>query len=341
MLAACSGRNNTEAEAGTIAIAEPDKVAEVKVQRLKLSAFNHELLSNGKMTARRSVNLRFETAGVITRIYVRNGDRVRAGQKVAELDLFRLSNRVAQTRDGLEKAKLELQDVLIGQGYLLKDSVKIPKDVMKLARVKSGYDLAVAQADLAIYEQRHAVLIAPFNGVVANLFSRPLNTSSVTDAFCTIIDNDKLEAAFAVLENELPLISRGDRVQIEPMAVTGTVVPAVVSEINPLVDADGMVQVRALVLGNSGLVDGMNVRVSVQRQVARQMVVPKEAVVLRSGKQVLFTLKNGRAFWNYVTTGLSNSSSYTVSGETLKEGDSVIVSGNINLAHDAPVLVKR
>jgi uncharacterized protein YaiI (UPF0178 family) len=42
--------------------------------------------------------------------------------------------------------------------------------------------------------------------------------------------------------------------------------------------------------------------------------------------------------WNYVTTGLENVDSYTVE-DGLKEGDVVIVSGNINLAHEAPVSV--
>ena len=34
----------------------------------------------------------------------------------------------------------------------------------------------------------------------------------------------------------------------------------------------------------------MNVRVSVKRSVGEQLVIPKTAVVLRSGKQVVFTL---------------------------------------------------
>lgn len=343
LLMACSGENGRQAEAAdTNRMHEVDKLAEVHVKSLEPSVFHHELMSNGKLTARRHANLRFESPGVITHIFVKNGDQVSAGQKLATLDLFRLSNKVVQTQDALEKAKLELQDVLIGQGYLLQDSTRIPKDIMKLARVKSGYDLSMAQANLALYEQRHAVLKAPFDGVVANLFSRPLNTSSVTEPFCTIIDNAQLEASFAVLENEMPLINKGDRVQIEPMAINGTVVQGAIIEINPLVDANGMVQVKALVSGlKSGLVDGMNVRIRVQRPVANQLVVPKEAVVLRSGKQVLFTVKNGKAFWNYVTTGLANSSSYTVSGVVLKAGDSVIVSGNMNLAHESPVVVKR
>ena len=88
----------------------------------------------------------------------------------------------------------------------------------------------------------------------------------------------------------------------------------------------------------------MNVRVSVRRTLSEQLVIPKTAVVLRSGRQVVFTLKNGMAVWNYVQTGLENADSCVVSNRAdegvtdgLVEGDSVIVSGNVNLANNTPV----
>ena len=83
----------------------------------------------------------------------------------------------------------------------------------------------------------------------------------------------------------------------------------------------------------------MNVRASAFRSVGKQWVVPKTAVVLRTGKQVVFTVVDGKAVWNYVQTGLENATEYTVTGETLKEGDLIIVTGNINLAHESPVKV--
>lgn len=50
-------------------------------------------------------------------IYVKNGDRVKRGQKLAELDLFTLRNKLEQAENSLKQAELEMQDVLIGQGY--------------------------------------------------------------------------------------------------------------------------------------------------------------------------------------------------------------------------------
>lgn len=56
-----------------------------------------------------------------------------------------------------------------------------------------------------------------------------------------------------------------------------------------------MVKVKAVVNGKGRLFSGMNVRVNVHRSLGKQFVIPKSAVVLRSGKQVVFTLKKGVA----------------------------------------------
>ena len=101
-----------------------------------------------------------------------------------------------------------------------------------------------------------------------------------------------------------------------------------------------MVQVKAAVTDKGKLFEGMNVRVSIHRSLGKQLVVPKEAVVLRSGKQVVFVLDSTKtkAYWTYVHTSLENADSYTIA-DGLKEDDIVITSGNINLAHEAPVTI--
>ena len=141
---ACSGdkKDSSEGEE-TVETVLPDETNEVTVMTLKATDFNHELVSNGKLSARRHVDLRFQSAEPIATIHVKNGDRVSKGQKLAELSTFRLKNKTATSKDALERAKLELQDVLIGQGYALADSAKVPPATMQLVRVKSGYDQAL------------------------------------------------------------------------------------------------------------------------------------------------------------------------------------------------------
>lgn len=314
-----------------------DAPADVTATTLKSVDFEHELVSNGKIKAQTVAELKFQTAEVIAKIHVKNGSHVQKGQKIAELDTYSLNNRLNQAKDALERSRLEFQDVLIGQGYKLDNPEDVPEDVMQLAKVKSGYNGAQTQFEMAKYDLEKATLVAPISGVVANLFAKPHTLSSPSEVFCNIIDTRSLEVEFTVLENELGFINMGDNVKIAPFSIPDLVVNGRVSEINPWVNKNGMVQIKASVGYNARLVEGMNVRVSTFRSAGKQWVVPKTAVVLRTGKQVVFTVVNGKAIWNYVDTGLENATQYTITGETLKEGDEVIVTGNINLAHESPV----
>ena len=347
LIVSCSGKKDaTDKQEEGVATVLPDVKNEVGTMILKKSDFNHELVSNGKISAVGKADLRFETSEVIAHIYVKNGTHVRKGQNLAQLDMFRLNQRLTQAEDALLKAELELKDVLIGQGYTADNFNKVPAETMKLAKVKSGYDQTKSQYELAKREKEHATLTAPFDGVVANLFSKPYNLANTSEAFCTIVDTRGMEADFTVLENELSFIKIGDEVVVAPYS-GGDSFAGRVSEINPLVDANGMVKVKATVNAGGKLFNGMNVRVSTRRSLGKQLVIPKTAVVLRSGKQVVFTLHEGKAKWNYVHTGLENALECVVSDRSqgnvedgLQEGDTVIVTGNLNLAHEAEVRVK-
>ena len=342
MLAACSETKTENTEKEGVETVLPQQVNEVTVMKLAKGNFHHELVSNGKIVAKDYADLYFRTSEVVAKVYVKNGMFVRKGQKLAELDMFKLNNTLAQNKNALAQAHLDMQDVLIGQGYAPENLNAVPADVLELAKVKSGYERAKAQYEVSLYDVEQATLTAPFDGVVANLFDKQYNMPKSGEPFCRVIRTSAMEVDFTVLESELPLIKVGDQVEVTPYAAAVGTRTGSISEINPLVDENGMVRVKAQVNGGDKLFDGMNVRISVKRSVPDQMVVPRTAIVLRSGKQVIFTVKDNIAMWNYVTTGLENLSEYTLvdwEASGLQEGMTVITTGNVNLAHETPVKI--
>ena len=99
----------------------------------------------GKVVTARFADLSFETALPIERVLVRNGQRVRRGQVLAQLDLFKLRNAIEKQQRAVEQAQLQIeqaylqmQDVIISQGYDPDKASAIPADVKHNADVKSG-----------------------------------------------------------------------------------------------------------------------------------------------------------------------------------------------------------
>ncbi len=62
---------------------------------------------------------------------------------------------------------------------------------------------------------------------------------------------------------------------------------------------------------------------------------------------MLFAIKSGEIYWAYVQTTNENSHQYTViqhpnkSSTTIKPRDTILVTGNLNLAHDVEVTIKN
>ncbi len=342
IIAGCSSQPKESDEtplSAKVVMSETDKIAEVTVMELKPSVFSHEIVSNGKVSAREKVDVNFQTQGIISNIFVRNGQRVSKGQKLASLDTYKLKNQNDKNRNAVASARLEMQDVLIGQGYDPEQLEKVPDEVMKLARLRSGLEQAELTLSASEKELADATLTAPVSGIIANLSSKPHNMTT-SEPLCRIINDGGMDVVFSIIESELAMLKQGDEVSVSPFSDPSNHTIGRISEINPMVDENGMIKVWASVAGNKGLIDGMNVRVQVKRRVEESLVVPKSAVVLRTGRQVVFTLDGDKAIWNYVTTGLENLSEYTII-EGLKPGMKVITSGNMNLAHEAPVKVLK
>ena len=240
---------------------QEEVVSEVKPEVKELPS--NSLTATGKVKAANYTDLYFRSQEQIAHVYVKNGARVGKGQKIADLEVFALNSQLRQAEISLEQAKLELQDILIGQGYDPDHLDKVPADMMKLAKVKSGYEQAALQKENALREMENATLVAPFDGVIANLIAKPHHMASSSEPFCRIIQTSNMEVEFQVLENELHLIKMGQKVEIVPQATTVGVQQGEICSMNPLVNEKGLIQVRARVKGNVGLMEGMNVTVRI------------------------------------------------------------------------------
>lgn len=340
MCFSCSKKlNNDFNEEETVMTEIAESTAQVDTLRLSPSVFSANIVSNGKIKAGEFADLTFRSPEPVEEVFVHNGQHVQKGQSLAKLDTYKLNKTLQQLETDIEQAKLELQDVLIGQGYDPEKPEAVPQDIMKLARIRSGLDKAELSYQSTLRELEESTLLAPFGGVVANVKVQKHSLATTSEPAMRIINDGSMTVEFPVLDSEIGLIRLGDEVDVTPFAGTESYRGRII-EINPLIEENGQIAIKASLYNNNGLIDGMNARVKIKREIEKSLVVPKSAVVLRSGRQVVFTWENGKAMWNYVTTGAENYDSYVVT-EGLNPGQTVILSGNENLAHEAPVEIAQ
>ena len=335
----CNNNTGTTAQNSNETLPEEKNIVETIV--LEKQDFTREIISNGKLSAFQRAELYFEISGFIENIDVKNGQMVSKGTQLANLknEDYQFSLRKAEVAK--EQAEIERLDVLLGMGYK-KGDTNIAPDHERIANIRSGYDQVQIQYDEATRQLEHTHLNAAFEGTVEGVKQRPYEKADLSKPFCTLINDSRFIIEFPLLETEISKVRIGQKVTVSPIAgakqTTGTI-----TEINPRIDENGLVWLKAEVKNPDGYMEGMNVKVSIKRAIPDQLVVPKQSVVLRQNREVLFRYINGTAYWTYINVLDENENQYSVvaaEGATLELGDTVIISNNLNLAHESEVEIK-
>jgi membrane fusion protein, multidrug efflux system len=337
LLFSCKTKKTENLEEMARRSAHPEAVV-VKTFKLQRTTFYHELISNGKIFSAKKAVVPFRINGIISGLYIQNGQKVAEGELLAVLEDFEYKTQLLQARQSLEKAEINFKDDLLSN-FSTADSTGLPAPKIKISRIRSGLNDAITSLSRAEYNYNNTRVTAPLSGIVANLEAKQWNPSQNYKNLCTIINDETLEVEFPVIESEYMIIEKGMPVGIIPFVNDSILIPGHITQINPQIDENGMVKVKASFLNTGKLIDGMNVRVLIKKPVPNRLVVPKEALVIRQGKDVIFVRQDSLAIWKYVMVEFENSTSLSIK-EGLEPGDLVIVSGNINLAHETIVKEK-
>ncbi len=279
--------------------------------------------------------------GEIAQINFSNTSAVRQGQVLAVIDNRQAQMAILQAQDQLKKANFALNKLLIEYGGKDLDTLSIRPRFLESIKIQSGYYEAQTALRNAQLQYDNSFLKAPFAGVVSNLKTKQHNQASLAEPFCTLLSNILIAVETYVLESELGIVQIGQVAQILPLAFPEKKYVGKVYEINPQVNQQGLVAIKIKIQNaDNQLIDGMNARIIIEKTLLNQLVVPKSAVVERSGRKVVFAYENGLAKWNYVSITHENETSVVIS-EGLKAGALVIIEGNLNLGHDAKVEIKK
>lgn len=108
ILVSCKSRQTDNTEELARRTLRPEAVM-VETVRLEPSTFYHEIISNGKAFSLKRAVIPFKVNGLIEELYVKNGQRVKAGELLAVIEDFEFKTSLTTARQGPHKGRNILQ----------------------------------------------------------------------------------------------------------------------------------------------------------------------------------------------------------------------------------------
>lgn len=294
----------------------------VEVVNLAASLVHEDLQAVGALRSNESVVMRPEVAGRIAAIGFRDGQPVKRGQLLVQLDAALNEAEVAQARAELDLAKSTLKRT---------EDLASKNFVSGSAQETAASNVEVLAARLKLAEARLAKMriLAPFDGVVG------IRTVSIGDYvkdgadLVNIEDIGVLKVDFRLPERYLPQMRAGQTVEVVADALPADRYRGAIEAINPRVDANGRsLELRARLSNSDGrLRPGMFARVRIIiGERTNALLVPEEAIVPLGDDFFVYTVVDGKANRIRVKLGVRRNSQVELL-DGVKAGDKVITAG--------------
>ncbi len=213
----------------------------------------------------------------------------------------------------------------------------------EVQRVISGLTEAdiYLERERILYERRF--IKAPFSGTISEVMVSPGRRVLKGDGLFKIVNLNSMFIKADILETELSKVRKRERVIIRFPSFPKKVFFGRVIGFSPEVNERYRTVTLLIDFKNPGYIfDGMNCEVDLIWKVLRNVVVvPRRAIVVRSGRPLLFVVRNNVALWRYVQIGEGNDREVEIKSG-VNDGEDVVVEGQMTLSHQSKVkIVKR
>ena len=275
-----------------------------------------------------------KVGGEVREILVEEGDDVVAGQVLARLDGDRLRFEQKQTEANLRKLERDFaRNIELAKKGLISDG--------DFEKIKYDLEALKAANDLAKLTLSYADIRAPISGVVAERFVKIGNTIEIETPVFHLTSLEPLVAYLYVPEREYRTIRAGQRAAVSVDALDGTLFPATVARISPVVDPQtGTFKITVEVNDDTRrLKPGMFGRVSiVQDMHANVLQVPRSSLIDDGGAMSIFVVDGDTVARRPVTTGYTFRGHVEIVGG-IEENERFVVVGQSGLKDGSRVII--
>ncbi|MDP3403692.1 MAG: efflux RND transporter periplasmic adaptor subunit [Brevundimonas sp.] len=330
LTAACGGSEGKETDTGA-----PDAVGQaVTAVTVTTTNLPRIVSASGTVTAWEQVPVGAETGGLVaTAVYVDEGQYVRQGQPLVQLNDALLRAQLRQQQAGVQTAEANLarDEAALARAQELKERGFLSQASLDTALANqraSSANLASSRAELSETQTRvdQATIRAPVAGLIS---SRSVTKGQIVAAgseLFRMVRDGRLELDARIPEAELALIRAGMSATIisdQAGQASGTV-----RIVTPQVDPQTRLGVaRVALTGGTALRPGMFARAEIDAGAQPSLTVPAAAVVFRENRAGVYVVADNSTvrFVQITEGGRANGRVAVAAG--LQAGQRVVVEG--------------
>ena len=285
---------STPAPAAVVTLAPGDisVVREADLQRT--------LAISGTLTAVNMAVVKAKVAAEVKQMRVREGDTVKAGQVIGQLDTTELSARLRQAQEQARAAQAQLDiaartltnnRALVDQGFISRNALDTADS--SAAGARANVLAARAAVDLARKALTDATLRAPLSGAVSQRFVQVGERVSIDARLVEIVDAARLELEAAVAPEDVGRVQVGTAATLKVDGIEAPV-RATVARINPATEAGTRaVMVYLRVEPQASLRHGLFGTGQIHLPGSRALVLPEDAVQREAGRPFVRVVEQG------------------------------------------------
>ena len=261
----------------------------VEVGKAETVTLTDDTQAVGSLRSRQGVMMRPEVSGRIAQLPFNDGQRVRRGQLLVQLDdnLQQAQLQQAQAQATIARSNLQRSHELLAQSFISQSAVD-----QNLAALQ----VADAQVALALAQLARMKVLAPFDGTTG---IRSVNLGDYVKDGADLINVEDLASMFVdfrLAERYISQVQAGLAIEVALDALPGSLFKGRIEAIDSQVDANGRALLVRARIDNPGgrLKPGMFARPRVVFSVREgAIVVPEEALVPQGERQFIYVVVDG------------------------------------------------
>jgi RND family efflux transporter MFP subunit len=314
------------------------RAAPVVVVEAKLIQLAPVTWAAGAVISRDDAKLATEVEGRLKRV-ADVGTRVKEGDVIARIDNTFVQLKIEELKSAVERERAQLEFLREEVKRLKKlasqnNAAKTRLEQIQADKQGARNDLDIARTRLrqAKEEKSRHRIRAPFDGVVAERYTRTGERVDVGDIVVRLIDPNAMEVRARVPLMSINFINEGDRVTLQVGQADKVLVEGSIRTIVPIGDElSRLMDLRVNFTGTNWRI-GQPVRVALPTAAVKEVLaVPRDALVLRrSGSSVYSVNGDNKAVNIPVKVGIASGDLVEVSGK-LNPGDKVVTRGGERL----------